>query len=57
MHILVWIILMTFLVGLIALIGVFSLWINEKLLKRLLLILVAFSAGALLSGAFFHLLA
>ncbi|MBW3001393.1 ZIP family metal transporter, partial [Candidatus Woesearchaeota archaeon] len=33
-----------------------SLWLKEKLFKKVLMILVAFSAGALLSGAFFHLI-
>jgi zinc and cadmium transporter len=57
MDILIWIILATLVDGLTGLVGVFSLWINEKFFKKLLFILVAFSAGALLSGAFFHLLA
>jgi zinc and cadmium transporter len=57
MNVLLWIILATLVDGLIGLVGIFSLWINEKLFKKLLMILVAFSAGALLSGAFFHLLA
>lgn len=57
MSILIWILLATFLNGLIALIGIFSLWLKEKTLNKILLILVAFSAGALLGGAFFHLLA
>jgi zinc and cadmium transporter len=38
------------------LVGIFSLWMNLKTLKKLIIILVAFSAGALLAGAFFHLL-
>lgn len=57
MEVLLWIILATIVDGLTGLIGVFSLWMKDKLLKKLLMILVAFSAGALLSGAFFHLLA
>ncbi|KYK27173.1 hypothetical protein AYK26_00575 [Euryarchaeota archaeon SM23-78] len=57
MNILLWIILATLVNGLVAFIGVFSLWLKEKLFKKILMILVAFSAGALLSGAFFHLLA
>ena len=57
MHILLLIILVTFINGLIALVGIFSLWIKEKLLKKILICLVAFSAGALLSGALFHLTA
>ena len=42
--------------GLIGLAGVFTMWLKEKQLKGILLILVSFSAGALLSGAFFHLM-
>lgn len=56
METLVWIILATLLNGLIAFVGVFSLWMSDKALKKIVFILVAFSAGALLSGAFFHLL-
>ena len=56
MSILLWIILATFVNGLVAFVGVFSLWLSKKLFKRILMSLVAFSAGALLSGAFFHLL-
>jgi zinc and cadmium transporter len=56
MNILLWILLATIVDGLVGLIGIFSLWIKDKLLNKLLMILVAFSAGALLSGAFFHLL-
>ncbi len=56
MSILAWIILATLVNGLVAFIGVFSLWLNQKAFKRLLMVLVALSAGALLSGAFFHLI-
>lgn len=45
-----------FIVSLISLIGVFSLAIKEEKLKKILLFLVSFSAGALLAGAFFHLI-
>lgn len=45
-----------FIVSLISLIGVFSLAIKEEKLKKVLLFLVSFSAGALLGGAVFHLL-
>jgi len=57
MSILLWILLVTFIDGLIALVGAFSLLISDKILKKILSTLVAFAAGALLSGAFFHLLA
>ncbi|MBS4014405.1 MAG: ZIP family metal transporter [Bacteroidetes bacterium] len=43
-------------VSLISLIGVFAFAIKEEKLKKTLLLLVSFSAGALLGGAFFHLL-
>lgn len=57
MSTLVLIILATLVNSLIALVGVFSLWCREETLKKILFILVAFSAGALLGGAFFHLAA
>jgi zinc and cadmium transporter len=55
--VLAYIILATLVNGLVAFVGAFSLFVGEKILERILLILVAFSAGALLSGALFHLLA
>jgi zinc and cadmium transporter len=51
-----WIILMTFLNGLVALIGAFSLLISKKSLHKILLFLVSISIGGLLGGAFFHLI-
>lgn len=56
MNILFWIILATIIDSLVALVGIFAIWMKEKSVQKLLIILVAFSAGALLSGAFFHLL-
>lgn len=56
MSILVWILITTFVDSLLGLIGIFSLWISEKLLNKMLAGLVAFSGGALIGGAFFHLL-
>lgn len=44
------------LVSLISLIGVFTLAINEKKFKGILLFLVSFAAGGLLGNAFIHLL-
>jgi len=38
-------------------VGVFSLFANEAVLRKTIKTLVAFSAGALLGGGFFHLLA
>lgn len=46
----------TFFVSLISFIGVFSLALKEEQLKRMLLVLVALSAGALMGGAFLHLI-
>ncbi|MDD3399724.1 MAG: ZIP family metal transporter [Candidatus Pacebacteria bacterium] len=51
-----YILISTFCISLIALIGAFALFLKEKLLDRLLLVLVSFSAGALIGGAFLHLL-
>jgi zinc and cadmium transporter len=55
MSVLLWVLGATFVVGLVALVGVFSLWMSSKLLNKMLTVLVAFSAGALLAGALFHL--
>lgn len=46
----------TFLVSIISLIGVITLAIKEKFLKTILFLLIAFSAGALIGGAFLHLI-
>jgi len=56
MEALIWSICATIIVSLIALIGIISLSIKEKVLKKILLVLVGFSAGALMGGAFLHLL-
>jgi len=50
------IIIATFSISLIAFVGVLILFLKEKLLDKILLILVSFSAGALIGGAFFHLI-
>jgi zinc and cadmium transporter len=50
------IILFGLLMSLIAWIGLITLSVKERILRKLLLVLVAFSAGALLGGAFLHLL-
>lgn len=54
--ILFYILISTFVISLIAFVGALTLFLKEKLLDKVLLILVAFSAGALLGGAFFHLI-
>ena len=56
MSVLFFIILATFLISLIAFVGALTLFLKEELLNKVLLILVAFSAGALIGGAFLHLL-
>lgn len=53
---LLWILLTTLLISLLGLVGVFSLWVKQKKLDKMLPVLVSFAAGALLGGAFFHLL-
>ncbi len=45
-----------FLVSLLSFIGVFTLGLKEKSLKKILLLLVGYSAGALFGDAFIHLL-
>lgn len=51
-----WILLSAFLISLIAFVGVLTLFLKERILNKILLFLVAFSAGALIGGAFFHLI-
>jgi zinc and cadmium transporter len=53
---LLYIIVVTFAIALIAFIGIFSLALKDKLLNKILLILVSLSAGALMGGAFLHLI-
>jgi len=56
MNKLIFIITTTFLISLASLIGVFTLSIKEKVLSKFLLLLISLSAGALMGGAFLHLL-
>jgi zinc and cadmium transporter len=51
-----WIAATTFLISLVAFMGALALFLKEKILERILLVLVAFSAGALIGGAFLHLI-
>lgn len=53
---LIFIIFSTLIVSLISFIGIFCILLNEKTLNRILLFFISLSAGALLSGAYFHLL-
>ncbi|MFH1889192.1 MAG: ZIP family metal transporter [Candidatus Omnitrophota bacterium] len=52
----IWAVSASIAVSLISLVGIFSLLLKEGWLDKLLLILIGFSAGALIGGAFLHLL-
>lgn len=54
--ILLWILLATFVNGLVGLVGAVSFIFSRKTLDSIIILFVAFSAGALIAGAFFHLL-
>ncbi len=56
MSVLLLILLSTLIISLISFIGVLTLSFKKKLLKKILLALVALSAGALIGGAFLHLI-
>ena len=56
MKILFWILISTFLVSVISLIGILTLLLKQRLLEKILMFLVALSAGALMGGAFLHLI-
>ena len=51
-----WIVGCTFLISMIAWVGSLTLFLKEEKLDRILLVLVALSAGGLIGGAFLHLL-
>jgi len=53
---LAYILLATFIVSLISFVGVICLALKEKILNKILLVLIGLSAGALMGGAFLHLL-
>jgi zinc and cadmium transporter len=53
---LIWALGATIIVSLIAFIGIFTLAIKDKILQKILLWLVGFAAGALIGGAFLHLI-
>jgi zinc and cadmium transporter len=53
---LLWILAATILDGLIALVGGVALFLKERTLGKVIMVLVGFSAGAMMGGAFFHLL-
>lgn len=51
-----WILLLNFLISLISFIGVLTLTMKEKTLQKMLLFLVSLATGALMGGAFLHLI-
>jgi zinc and cadmium transporter len=53
---LAYILLATFIVSLISFVGVVALALKDKILNKILIILIGLSAGALMGGAFLHLL-
>lgn len=53
---LVWALGASIIVSLISFVGVISLLLKENLLNKILLLLISFSAGALIGGAFLHLI-
>jgi len=56
MSTLLWIIAATIIDGLAALIGAVTLTLKKEKLDRIIYLLVAFSAGALIAGSFFHIM-
>jgi len=54
--VLIQILVATIIISLIAFVGIFTFFLKRELLNRTLLVLVALSTGALLGGAFLHLL-
>ena len=52
---LIYILIATFLISIIAFIGALTLFFKKEILDKILLALISFSAGALIGGAFFHL--
>jgi zinc and cadmium transporter len=54
--VLFWILASTFLVSLISLVGIITLALKDDLLHKIIFCLIGFSAGALVGGAFLHIL-
>ncbi|MBU4304038.1 MAG: hypothetical protein KJ893_00205 [Candidatus Omnitrophica bacterium] len=52
----VWALGASIVVSLISFVGAISLLLKENLLSKILLLLISFSAGALIGGAFLHLI-
>jgi zinc and cadmium transporter len=53
---LIWALAASIIVSLISFVGIISLLLKENLLNKILLLLISFSAGALIGGAFLHLI-
>lgn len=53
---LVWAIGASFLVSIISFVGIFAFLLKEEVLNKILIVLIGFSAGGLIGGAFLHLL-
>ncbi len=56
METLIWIVGSSILMSLIALVGSVTLILRESTLNKIILPLVAFAAGSLIGGAFFHMI-
>jgi len=56
MNTFLWIIVSTFLLSALSLVGVFTLALRHSLLEKILMFMVSLSAGTLIGGAFLHLL-
>jgi zinc and cadmium transporter len=54
--VLIQILVTTFVISLISFVGVLTFLLKEELLNKAILVLVALSSGALIGGAFLHLL-
>ncbi|MFC2020830.1 ZIP family metal transporter [Chloroflexota bacterium] len=54
--VLVQVLVATFIISLVAFVGIFTFLLKEEWLKKAMLVLVALSSGALLGGAFLHLI-
>lgn len=54
--VLLWAVGASIVVSLISLVGIFTLLLDEKFLNKILILLIALSAGGLIGGAFLHLL-
>lgn len=52
----IWAISASIVVSLISLVGIFALTLKDKFLEKILVILIGFSAGGLIGGAFLHIL-